>query len=283
MTDQNPPDRERTVLSRKRVTRREALGFLGVAAVAGLGVVAGCSSDDGATGTPTATADPTETLGATTAATTSSGTATAAATAAATTAAAISCVATPAETEGPYFVDELLNRSDIRSDPTTGAAVDGIPLSLTMRVYKIGDSCQPLAGAHVDIWHCNAEGLYSDESANNTVGQKFLRGYQVTDDAGAVTFTTIYPGWYSGRTVHIHFKVRTYDGSSKTYEFTSQLFFDDTLSDQVFAQAPYNARGNRDTRNANDNIFLGGNSMNLLSLSPSGDGYATTFDVGLQM
>jgi protocatechuate 3,4-dioxygenase beta subunit len=174
----------------------------------------------------------------------------------------------------------MLNRSDIRSDPTSGNVTAGIPLVLTMRVYNVGASCEPVAGALVDIWHCAADGLYSDVSANNTVGQKFLRGYQFTDDSGVATFTTIYPGWYQGRTVHIHFKIRTYDGTSKTYEFTSQLFFDDSLSDEVYANAPYNTRGSRSTLNSNDNIY---DDMLLMNVAPSGDGYASTFDVGLQM
>src|SRR5205085_3183987 len=88
----------------------------------------------------------------------------------------------------------------------------------------------------------------------NTSGQKYLRGYQVTDANGAVEFTTIYPGWYSGRTVHIHYKVRLFSGTTKTYEFTSQLCFDDTLTDTVFTQAPYNTKAARGTRNNNDGI-----------------------------
>ena len=261
----------------RKITRREALSILGVASVAGLGLIAGCGGDDDA-----ATATPTRTTGGTGTATGTAGTVTAVATAtpAPTTAAAITCVVTPDETEGPYFVDEMLNRSDIRPDPTSGDVTAGIPLALTIRVYKVGTSCEPLAGALVDIWHCNADGLYSDVSANNTVGQKFLRGYQLTDDSGVATFTTMYPGWYQGRTVHIHFKIRTFDGSSTTYEFTSQLFFDDSLSDQVYASAPYNARGNRGTLNSNDNIY---DDMLLMNVAPSGNGYASTFDVGLQM
>lgn len=263
----------------RKITRREAISILGVAGVAGLGLIAGCGG-----GGDTASATPTRISGGTGTATNTAGTGTATAiptaTPAPTTAAAISCVVTPDETEGPYFVDEMLNRPDIRSDPTSGAVSAGIPLALTIRVYKVGTSCEPVSGALVDIWHCNAGGLYSDVSANNTVGQKFLRGYQLTDDSGVATFTTIYPGWYQGRTVHIHFKVRTFDGSSNTYEFTSQLFFDDSLSDEVYANAPYNTRGNRGTLNSNDNIY---DDRLLMNLAPSGDGYASTFDVGLQM
>ncbi len=259
----------------RTITRRQALGILGVAGIGGLGLIIGCGDDDdAATGTPTSTA------GAGGTGTASAGTPTATPTPAPTSAAAITCVVTPEETEGPYFVDEMLNRSDIRSDPSSGAVSAGTPFLLTMRVYKVGTSCEPLAGAHVDIWHCDADGNYSDVSQNNTVGKRFLRGYQVTDDSGVATFTTIYPGWYSGRTVHIHFKIRTFDGSSTTYEFTSQLFFDDSLTDEAYAIAPYSARPNRDVLNSNDNIY---DDMLLMNVSPSGDGYASTFDVGLQI
>src|SRR5947199_223313 len=102
--------------------------------------------------------------------------------------------------------------------------------------------CAPLAGALIDIWHCDAIGIYSDESAYNpgggtgtvvTTGQKFLRGYQVTDDSGQVKFLTIYPGWYSGRTIHIHVRVRTYSGSTLLDNYVTQLFFDETLNNTV--------------------------------------------------
>jgi protocatechuate 3,4-dioxygenase beta subunit len=194
------------------------------------------------------------------------------------------CVVTPALTEGPYFVDELLNRSDIRTDPATGATKAGVPLSLGLRLSQISSSgtCVPLAGALVDVWHCDASGLYSDVSANNTVGQKFLRGYQVSDANGAVQFTTIYPGWYQGRAVHIHFKVRMNPGGSSGLQFTSQLFFDETLTDQVFTQSPYNARGRRDTTNQTDGIYQGGGTQLLVMLSSSAAGYAGTFNVSVR-
>ena len=113
-------------------------------------------------------------------------------------------------TEGPYWVEEQLNRSDIRQDPSNGTTKAGTPLTLQINVYQSNTSgCVPVSNAMVDIWHCDAAGLYSDEAANNTVGQKFLRGFQMTDSNGTVTFTTIYPGWYNGRAVHIHVRVRT--------------------------------------------------------------------------
>lgn len=196
-----------------------------------------------------------------------------------------SCIVTPALTEGPYFVDERLNRSDIRSDPTTGSVKSGVPLTLTVQLSQIGagGTCTPLGGALVDMWHCDALGLYSDISPQNTVGQKFLRGYQLSDPAGVAQFVTIYPGWYMGRAVHIHFKVRTTPGSGSGLEFTSQMFFDESLTDIVHAQAPYSSKGRRDTTNSRDGIFQGGGSQLLLPLSASGGGYAGNFSIGVRV
>ena len=122
------------------------------------------------------------------------------------------CIARPEQTEGPYFVDEALDRSDIRSDPADGSVTPGARLDLTLNVSRIAKgACVPLAGAIVDLWHCDALGVYSDvrDPHFDTTGKKFLRGFQATDTNGAARFTTIYPGWYPGRAVHIHFKVRT--------------------------------------------------------------------------
>jgi protocatechuate 3,4-dioxygenase beta subunit len=134
----------------------------------------------------------------------------------------------------------------------------------------------------VDVWHCDALGLYSDVSANGTVGQEFLRGYQITDSSGVARFTTIYPGWYQGRAVHIHFKVRSATSAGSVYEFTSQLFFDDDLTDQVHAQEPYTAKGQRDMLNSEDGIYNQGGSQLVLAVSETGEGYAATFDIALE-
>ncbi|MEH2146161.1 intradiol ring-cleavage dioxygenase [Nostoc sp.] len=196
------------------------------------------------------------------------------------------CVVTPEQTEGPYFVDEKLNRSDIRSDPADGSAKDGVPLQLTLRVLQIGNTgCTPRADAIVDIWHCDALGVYSDvtDPGFSTLGKKFLRGYQVTDANGTVQFTTNYPGWYQGRTVHIHFKVCTDAASAQSYEFASQLYFDDSITDQVHTQTPYVSKGQRNLKNAGDGIFQDGGEQMLLKLTKTNLGYAATFDIGLQM
>ena len=198
----------------------------------------------------------------------------------------MSCVARPALTEGPFFVDEKLNRSDIRPDPSNGTVKTGTKLTIKFNVYRTsGTVCTPLSGAYVDIWHTDASGAYSDVNGQgnpNNIGQKFLRGYQITDANGAVTFTTIYPSWYNGRTVHIHYKVRLFNGTTQTFTFTSQLCFDDTLTDTVFLQAPYNAYGTRTTRNSNDGIYQSGGTSILLNCTSDGaGGYMTTYDLSL--
>ena len=158
---------------------------------------------------------------------------------------------------GPYFADERLNRSDLTTNITDSNVTNGAALALSIYIMEYGSSaCTPLAGAQVDVWHADAAGVYSDESVENTVGQSFLRGYQLTDSNRLAAFKTIFPGWYSGRTVHIRVMIRTYSSSGgKTFEFTTQLFFDPALTLTVMAKAPYNTRGNPDATNATDNIY----------------------------
>jgi protocatechuate 3,4-dioxygenase beta subunit len=196
----------------------------------------------------------------------------------------------PALTEGPYFVDEILNRSDITVDPSDNSVQSGLPLSLTVNLKQISNcALAPLTGVYVDIWHCNAGGVYSDQAANNTVGRKFLRGYQATDRAGSVRFQTIYPGWYTGRAVHIHAKVRIFNGLTSTYEFTTQFFFDESVTDQIYALPPYNQRLRRDTLNTTDGIYTGASllgsvqsnsgSLLLLNLNSSATSASASVDL----
>lgn len=205
----------------------------------------------------------------------------------------LTCVpTTPTVTEGPYWVDEKLFRSDIRTDPTTGVARAGIPLTLTINVQNLGtSSCAALSGAYVDIWHCDAKGIYSDESSYNpgggtgtvvTTGQKFLRGYQITDDGGQVQFTTIYPGWYSGRTIHIHVRVRTYSGTTVLSNFVTQIFFDETVNNLVLSQTAYSRSGNRDTTNSSDMVYNVANATRMLATATGSvdAGYAATITLG---
>ncbi len=196
------------------------------------------------------------------------------------------CIVRPEQTEGPYFVDERLNRSDIRSDPSDGSVKDGLPLRLALRVHEIrGNACTPFAGAMVDLWHCDASGVYGDvrDRSFDTRGKKFLRGYQITDATGTAQFLTIYPGWYPGRAVHIHFKIRTNPESRRGYEFTSQIYFDDALTDHIHAQAPYAAKGQGRMLNRQDGIFEDGGEELVLRLTPGTQGYVGTFDIGLKM
>lgn len=195
------------------------------------------------------------------------------------------CVLTATLEEGPFFVDEKLNRADIRTDPVTGAVSTGVPLALTFNVSRVASSaCIPLTGAYLDVWHCDSAGTYSDVSGSS---QKFLRGYQLTDANGVAAFRTIYPGWYPGRAVHIHFKLRLYAGSTRSYEFTSQLFFDDTLTDSLYSQSPYSSRGARNTRNANDGIYNGLSTTDktglTLQTSRTTDGYAGVINLGVNV
>ena len=190
---------------------------------------------------------------------------------------------TPSKTIGPYFVEEKLERSDIRSDPSTGTVTAGVPLALQLTLVNEDNGCEPLVGAQVDIWHADPSGKYSDESGEGTSGRKYLRGYQVSDSNGKVAFTTVYPGWYPGRTVHIHVRVRTFDSSGNaTYDFVTQFFFDENLTDTVYQRSPYNSRGARTTRNANDNIYGSDGAGLLLSVKSDGSGgYVGTFTFGL--
>ena len=181
-------------------------------------------------------------------------------------AAANTCVLTPELTEGPYFLDGDLIRQDI-TDGRPGA-----PLRLKILVNN-ATTCQPLANAAVDIWHCDAHGYYSGVEGNNpgpdadsalmeeAADLRFLRGIQLTDETGLAEFQTIYPGWYMGRTIHIHMMVsedgeagKTYDGGQAVH--TGQLFFDDAISDQVFLLEPYAGRPDEQrTTNEVDNIL----------------------------
>jgi protocatechuate 3,4-dioxygenase beta subunit len=172
---------------------------------------------------------------------------------------------TPQQIEGPYFVDDMPNRSDIRSDPSDGSVQQGIPLHLVLHVYDVDKgSCIPLSGAQVDIWHANSQGVYSGIQDAGTGGMMYLRGYQLTDDNGTVRFTTVYPGWYEGRAIHIHAKVRTFEGSEKTLEWTSQFYLNNSISEQVHTQPPYSKHGLPEVTNEEDMIYKGASSDDLV-------------------
>jgi protocatechuate 3,4-dioxygenase beta subunit len=245
------------------MTRRETLALLGGMAVAACTPAALSSPSASASGTsaPTSSAAASSAIVATPA-----------------------CIVVPALTEGPYFVDEKLNRSDIRTDASGGTAKAGAQLDITFNVARVsGSSCTALQGATVDVWHCDALGVYSDASdpGFNTKGQKWLRGYQTTDAAGIAKFTTIYPGWYQGRAVHIHFKIRMASGT-QTADFTSQFFFDESMTDKVFATSPYTGKpASGRLRNDGDSIYRQSNGKTVLNVAQNGSLYAATFAIGL--
>jgi protocatechuate 3,4-dioxygenase beta subunit len=199
---------------------------------------------------------------------------------------------TPQQTEGPYFVEGMPKRSDIRSDPSDGLVQQGIPLRLILHVYDVDNgSCIPLNGSRVDIWHANSQGVYSGVIDQSTTGKKFLRGYQVTDDNGTVRFITIYPGWYQGRAIHIHVKVHTIEGLEKTLEWTSQFYFNNSINAQVHTQPPYSNHGPPDMTNEQDGIYAGASIDGLvhsnsgkylmLNLTKDGQSYLGTFNIVL--
>lgn len=251
------------------LTRRQALSAIGTV---GLGAFLAACSSNAATTTTSAIAT-SDTSG------TTAGTATTAATPTSTAAAvAIDCVLVPEMTEGPYYLDLDLVRSDITEDRI------GAPLALTIVVADAG-VCSPIKDAAVDLWHCDAEGIYSGFVAASTGAgggtddSIFLRGTQLTDTNGSVTFQTLYPGWYRGRTVHIHMKVHV--GGNQIH--TTQLFFDDAFTDQVYAaHEPYASRNDRDVLNSDDGIYGGGGEATTLEVVAAGDGYAATLVVGVQ-
>ena len=196
-------------------------------------------------------------------------------------------VESPEQTEGPYFVDGVPNRSNITSD-SPGAVQEGVPLTLVINVYDIDDgNCVPIDGAKVDVWHANSQGAYS--GIQSTSGQDYLRGYQLTDDNGTVRFNTIYPGWYEGRAIHIHVKVRTFAGSQENFEWTSQFYLPNSVNEQVHTQVPYSSHGPVNMANEQDGIFTAASTDGLvqsnsgqhlmLNLTPQGEGFTGTFNV----
>jgi protocatechuate 3,4-dioxygenase beta subunit len=250
---------------RDLLSRRQAVGLF-----AGLGagvVAAACSGGSSSKGASSTTR------------TTSAG-------ASGTTASSAACVLTPEATEGPFYLD--LDR--VRSDITEGK--DGTPLDVKITVVD-ATGCSPIKDAAIDVWHCDAGGVYSGFSQAGDGGpgggpggaqsasddQTFLRGTQITDASGLGEFRTIYPGWYRGRAVHIHMKVHV--GGSVVH--TGQLFFDDGLTDQVYGSAPYSSRGKPDVRNSADDIYRdAGAASAVLAMTPSGNGYVGDITVGVR-
>jgi hypothetical protein len=184
----------------------------------------------------------------------------------------VSCVLTPELTEGPYYVAG----EKLRRDITEGKA--GTPLLLNLTVVN-ASTCKPVQNAALDIWHCDALGVYSGAIAN-APGTNFLRGVQKTNAKGIATFKTIYPGWYRGRAVHIH--VKAHVGGSVVH--TGQLFFPAAVTNAVYKAAPYSTHGTTpDTLNASDSIFRNGGSKGMLALKKSGSSYVGSIAMGVHV
>jgi protocatechuate 3,4-dioxygenase beta subunit len=182
----------------------------------------------------------------------------------------VSCVLTPEQTEGPYYIA----KEKLRRNITDGRP--GTPLTLRLAVVD-AKTCKPIKGASVDIWHCDASGIYSGFGAGRA-SRTFMRGIQRTNANGVATFKTVYPGWYQGRTVHIHVKVHV----RGNVVHTGQLYFPDSVTDAAYRKAPYTNRPNRDVRNAHDMVFRNGGKRSLLSLRRSGAGYVGSIRMGVR-
>jgi protocatechuate 3,4-dioxygenase beta subunit len=182
---------------------------------------------------------------------------------------AVACVLTPEQTEGPYYIpNELVRRNITDGHP-------GTPLTLRLAVVD-ASTCRPIKGAAVDVWHADAAGVYSGFGAG-AGNRRFMRGIQRTDAKGVAVFRTVYPGWYQGRTVHIHVKVHV--GGRVVH--TGQLYFPDKLTDAVYRKTPYSKRPRRDTRNATDSIFGRGGRRSMLTVRRQGAGYTGSIRMGV--
>ena len=180
----------------------------------------------------------------------------------------VRCVLTPEQTEGPYYVDTNKVRRDVR---------EGRPgAKLTLRTTVVDAStCKPIKGAAVDIWHCDATGNYSGINGSSST---FLRGIQRTNASGLATFVTLFPGWYQGRTTHIHVKVHL--GGNVVH--TGQLYFPEAAVTAVAKRTPYASRGTPDTRNADDSIYRNGGKSSLTRVTRDASGaYLAAITMGV--
>ncbi len=186
------------------------------------------------------------------------------------------CTIMPETTAGPFYFDPRLDRSDI---------AEGRPgIALAMRFQIVDAACRPLPGARLDVWHCDAEGAYSGYGGQpgglDTRGETFLRGTQVSGADGTVAFSTIYPGWYPGRTPHVHFTAILADGRTSV---TGQMFFPDAVSRQVYSNvAPYNSRpAGEATYNDRDGIARRAGAPALAELTDRGGGLGSALVISV--
>jgi protocatechuate 3,4-dioxygenase beta subunit len=189
------------------------------------------------------------------------------------------CVIAAEETAGPYpdLSGMVSNQAFFRRDVTEGRS--GTPLTLTLTIVNVSVGCAALANANVEIWQCDASGNYSEYSqpGYNGVGQTFLRGLQVTDANGQVTFSTIYPGWYAGRATHIH--VQVFHGASVIK--TTQIAFPEGITATIYAGGVYAAKGPNPTSNSSDMVFADGTSTEMATVSGGAGSYTATLTIGV--
>src|SRR6266511_2873589 len=183
---------------------------------------------------------------------------------------AVTCMLTPEQTGGPYYIaGEKLRRNITEGRP-------GRPLLLRAFVVD-ASTCKAVKNAAVDIWHADASGIYSG-FGQGAASRTFMRGIQRTDAKGLALFRSVYPGWYQGRTLHIHVKVHL--GGNVVH--TGQLYFSDTVTDAVYRKAPYNSRPNRTTRNAADAIYRNGGKKSQVTVRKNSAGvYVATIVMGV--
>lgn len=251
-------DHQQPAADSPQLARRRVLGLLGAASLLGL---AGCKSGDEKS----------------TAGSSASGSASAA---------SGSCVLVPQETEGPFPLLAILgNSSMLRSDIRENRS--GVPLTLTLTLQNVNNSCIPITHAAVYIWHCDKDGAYSGYSSaqnGSHSGETWLRGIQLSNSNGQVTFTTIYPGWYAGRITHIHVQVYLNDNLSVTATATTQLAFPQDVTAAVYGSPLYVAHGQNSSVGSfsADNVFSDGTSRQMLSLTgDTASGYVAGITLGI--
>jgi len=235
------------------ITRRRALQWAGGVGIAAF--VAACANEGGS-GSASPAASTASTAGTTTETTGGA-------------AATPDCVLMPELTEGPYYLDLDLVRSDIAEGRP------GLPFDLQVAVVD-ADACEPIEGAAVDIWHCDAEGAYS--GVQGAESETFCRGVQMTNADGVAEFRTVFPGWYTGRAVHIHLKVQV-DGDQT---HTGQLFFDPATLSAVYAAEPYAARGEPDRPNSSDDIYAESGGVTVVAVTVDGESSSGSVTLGIQ-
>jgi protocatechuate 3,4-dioxygenase beta subunit len=260
---------------REQMNRRAALEMFGAF---GAAIVVGCGGSETSTttGTGGSGGGSSSSTGGTGGTSTSSTTGTGSAT----------CTTIPEETAGPYpdKTGMISKPAFFRKDVTEGKV--GLPLALTLSVVDTSAGCAAVSGAVVEIWHCDALGVYSEYTGQPGVttdesATTFLRGLQTSDASGDVSFTTIYPGWYGGRATHIHIEVFVNGASVKT----TQLAFPDAITTGVYGSvAPYTTKGQNTLNNAADMVFSDGDEYQLATMT--GDttaGYTAALAIGIAL